>query len=46
METPIIDVDQTTLVTAMERVIRTLEKEVPTECKDSLLVQIVTGKTA
>ena len=31
-------------MTVMERVILSLEKEVTTECKDSLLVQTVTGK--
>ncbi len=46
MKTTIIDVDQSKVVTAMERVIRSLEKGVPTECKDTLLVQIMTGKIA
>ncbi len=44
MKTPIIDVDQAKVVTVMERVILSLEKEVPTECKDSLLVQTITGR--
>ncbi len=44
LETPIIDVDQSKMMTVMERVILSLEKSVPTECKDSLLVQIMTGK--
>ena len=43
MKTPIIDVDQSKVVEIMERVIRSLEKEVPKECEDSLLVQIMTG---
>ncbi len=46
LTTPIIDVDQSKMVTVMERVILSLEKSVPTGCKDSLLVQIMTGKDA
>ncbi len=44
LETPIIDVDQSKVVTVMERVIFSLEKSVPTGCKDSMVVQIMTGK--
>ncbi len=44
LETPIIDVEQSKMVAVMERVILSLEKSVPTGCKDSLLVQIITGK--
>ncbi len=44
METPIIDVEQSKVVSAMERVILSLEKGISTGCKDSLLVQILTGK--
>ena len=44
LKTPIIDVDQAKVVAIMERVILSLEKEVPTECKDSLLVQTITGR--
>ncbi len=44
LKTPIIDVDQPKVVTVMERVILSLEKEVPKQCKDSLLVQTITGR--
>ena len=44
LKTPIIDVDQSTVVKAMQRVILSLENAVPEECKDSMLVQIITGK--
>ncbi len=44
LKTPITDIDQATVVAVMEQVILSLEKEVPTECKDSLLVQTVTGR--
>ena len=44
LKSPIIDVDQSKVVTVIERVILSLENEVPAECKDSLLVQIITGK--
>ncbi len=43
LKSPIIDVDQAKVATVMERVILSLEKEVPTGCKDSLLVQTITG---
>ncbi len=44
LKAPIIDVEQAQVVEVMELVILALEKEVPTKCKDSLLVQTITGR--